>query len=806
MEDLYADRPVVREGETKVLPGGTMISVQRKPTSQPPSAHQEVLQPGQTITYPDGTRVTHQVSHESVHSQTPEQHVLRPGDKVSIPGLGSISFEQQQRVTPTGQTTEQQVLRPGDKVNIPGLGSISFEQQQQVIPTSQTPEKQILRPGEKVNIPGLGSVSFEQQPSLGYQSKATSNPEKYVVRPGETIVLPDGGSLSVEKTVRQQPSPEQQQESASTIIRPGETKNIPGIGLVTVESSPINPTTNGKITIRPGEKVQLPDGGMISVVENPSHDNNNNSGIQSTSEKTLLRPGEVVDLPGFGSISLSSGTSISNIASTNGIPITQNTSTIQGELSGCDEGAVFQAGERVTLPVYSGGKIMMSSSEMNLDNNVQVDSHQMEFKPQSNISPQLNSDYNVYIDHSQNIPSVGVFNTAMRAGETRQIPGVGTVSVSRIPSSTVPQPSHHYPATIATEQTNISTIPTPLISVNDIPLNENGSSSSKENCPELFPTIKTSYDNVSVNKRETESSQKEGSPDTYPVSIINLNDKLTSGTNTEQKTETIIEHIEETIPIKEVQKVDFPSEQDMIADIEKLMESLPDPFEQESKPEKQKQPQQQQQPKLLLQQQQQSQPQQQPTQQQSHILQHLQQNQQQQQPKLPQQLLQQIQQKQQPQLDDSIETSSELSFADKMKLFKTTQQQEKQVQQLPPKMKIAPLVASKPEMIKTQPEVVQGAEYFPPPPPSMTMTMTKPKKQGVTFSDNPQFSPSPPSFPPFEFDEFNLPPPPPDNMLMDLDLPPPPPDFVFDDFMAAPKAETVQEKLKRLQIKTNVDE
>ena len=141
-----------------------------------------------------------------------------------------------------------------------------------------------------------------------------------------------------------------------------------------------------------------------------------------------------------------------------------------------------------------------------------------------------------------------------------------------------------------------------------------------------------------------------------------------------------------------------------------------------------------------------------------------------------------------------------------MKLFKTTQQQEKQVQQLPPKMKIAPLVASKPEMIKTQPEVIQGAEYFPPPPPSMTMTMTKPKKQGVTFSDNPQFSPSPPSFPPFEFDEFNLPPPPPDNMLMDLDLPPPPPDFVFDDFMAAPKAETVQEKLKRLQIKTNVDE
>jgi len=383
--DSYTDRPIVHEGETRILPGGTTISVQRQQsTPASPSSKNHIISPGETVTLPDGSTISHEVVYGNQGYTTPDKHVLRPG--------------------------------------------------------------------ETRHIPGVGTVSVSRQPPVG-QSPNTSSPENYVVRPGETITLPDGGTFSVQRTSASHPV--QRSTESTTTIRPGETKNIPGVGVISVESSPVSPTTNGKITIRPGETIELPGGGTISVDNSPSS-------TQGTPGTTVIRPGETVNLPGVGRISVESSpstpyntqssTTVIRPGETINLPGVGRISVQSSPTAAVGSGeTIIYPGESINIPGH--GVIRVETSPSNVNSSYNPSTNQFNIRPGESVVLPDGTTFSMAPRKLNYDDSQVVSTDALRPGETRHIPGVGTISVSRV--SNAPEAKQDTPSPKPNETENV---------------------------------------------------------------------------------------------------------------------------------------------------------------------------------------------------------------------------------------------------------------------------------------------------------------------------------------------------------------
>jgi len=608
--EMYTDRPIVHEGETKILPGGTTISVQREANSPASSA---------TFESP----------------QSPTSQVLRPGETVRIPGVGTVSVERQPASHNAQHTPDKYMVHPGETITLPDGGSFTVQRtttQQQYSPAEST----IIRPGETRNIPGVGIVSIESSPvSPTTQGKIT-------IRPGETVELPTGGTISVNSS----PSTP---HLGKTIISPGETRNIPGVGTISVERQSMGtPTAHGTTVIRPGETVNLPGGGRISVESSPSTPSSNTTG------KTIIRPGETINLPGLGQISIQS-------------------SPVMDQRPGK---TIIHPGETVNLPGY--GTISVETSPTNTTSSYNPSSNQFKIQPgESVILPDgttfTMAPRKLTYDETNYTPGQ---SEALYVGETRRIPGVGTISVSRVSNNDSKQP-----ISPTVNKTN-----PPTFNINSSVVSNTDSSSSRPG-----PT----------------------SPTTAPT--FNINSSVVSPTKVNSP--VAVQPSSPLVTSAKTQDIDFS---DMpVFDINQLSA-----LEIHSKP---------------------------------------------------------IEGEPQPQGEE--EDIPELSFAEKMKMFSAAKNQ----------AKLAPAASSQtqtkqnppPTALKPAPPTVQAKPETAPKPPK---TNPKPIISVTQEPDFPDFDMSPPS------------------SMIDFDLPPPPPDFIFDDFMTPPKKVSLQDKLKELESRYEIED
>jgi len=274
----FSGIPVIHEGETRILPGGTTITVQRTSSDTQP------------VVYRQQEAFAHKIS----------QQITRHGETIQMPDQ---------------QADGKYVLHPGETITLPDGRTVSVAQCVSPVYSQQAvPMETIIQRGETLHLPGIGTVRVASGPSVEIPLRKAivssvsssidqSHSGKTIIRPGETINLPGGGAISVESSTSTQYS------SMKTVIYPVETVDIHPESITNKCLSTVTLCLNS-VDLRTDDSVILQEEEGEEAISTFSRSVTYDDIVTSQSTDAI-RPGETRHIPGVGTISVSKITNTS---------------------------------------------------------------------------------------------------------------------------------------------------------------------------------------------------------------------------------------------------------------------------------------------------------------------------------------------------------------------------------------------------------------------------------------------------------------------------------------------------------------